>query len=134
MFRPNNGVFLKGEVSIHSPSHLSLVIWNIFSASVERKRLPRGWQWHEREMDTEQLDQLTRKAEEDGIPKWKQKKFIRQGLGAWVDANGQRVEGELTFRALDFDVTMDRDGEASMLSVEASLVSEERDGEIDATI
>jgi DNA-directed RNA polymerase I subunit RPA43 len=146
IFRPNGGIFLEGEVTVHSASHLSLVVWNFFTASVERKRLPRGWKWivenpdehpenqekgdDTNEMDEENAESLT--AGEAARKRRRRMKLLKEGrIGSWYDSEGGRVEGTLVFRARDFDITLARGAEVGMLSIEGSLVSQKRDAEID---
>jgi hypothetical protein len=55
----------------------------------------------------------------------------KSAVGAYFDGNGSRVEGTLAFRARDFDFDFDRPGNLSLMTIEGSLLTEEKDREID---
>ena len=130
VFRPTRGAWLEGVVNIQNESHIGLMVWNLFNASVEKNRLPKGWKWipDDAEPMTQPLDKIGR-----GIVQL-QKRRRRGDLGAWYDGNGEKVEGILSFRAKDFDLPHEKDRDRGLLSIEGSLVSEERDREIDREI
>jgi DNA-directed RNA polymerase I subunit RPA43 len=124
VFRPNKGAWLTGVVNIQNESHIGLMVWNLFNATVEKKRLPRGWTWRP---DTG--DEFTQPLNTAG--KNPAKRVYKKGdLGAWHDAHGNKVSGELVFRAIDFDIPTEKERDRGLLSIEGSLVSKERDAEI----
>jgi DNA-directed RNA polymerase I subunit RPA43 len=108
VFRPVKGAWLKGIVGLQTESHIGLVVWNYFSARVEKKRLPPDWKFIEDEYK-EPLEQTeTRKG----------KGRLKRNTGAYHDGAGCKIEGELVFRAVDFDVTR------TLMTIEGSLVNE----------
>ncbi|KAF2091321.1 hypothetical protein K490DRAFT_24187, partial [Saccharata proteae CBS 121410] len=45
VLRPAKGVELDGRVNLVNESHMGLLIWNLFNASIDRKSLPKDWSW-----------------------------------------------------------------------------------------
>jgi DNA-directed RNA polymerase I subunit RPA43 len=114
VFRPVKGAWLKGMVGLQSESHISLIVWNYFSARVEKKRLPVDWRFVEEEYEAP-LDET-----ETHVKRSK----VRRSTGAYHDGKGRRIEGALAFRAVDFEVTRSGDGQRTLMTIEGSLVDE----------
>ncbi|OXV08532.1 hypothetical protein Egran_03705 [Elaphomyces granulatus] len=45
VFRPQRGQTLEGWVNVQSDGFLGVVVFNLFSVSIERRRLPTDWEW-----------------------------------------------------------------------------------------
>lgn len=45
VFRPRRGQILEGWVNVQSDGFLGVVVYNLFSVSIERRRLPTDWEW-----------------------------------------------------------------------------------------
>lgn len=45
LLRPMRGAEMEGYVTVQNENRVGLLCWNLFNASVERRRLPRGWRW-----------------------------------------------------------------------------------------
>ncbi|KAL8281571.1 hypothetical protein RB597_009348 [Gaeumannomyces tritici] len=45
LFRPRRGAWMEGTVNLHSEGHLGVVCWGRFNASLEARRVPRGWRF-----------------------------------------------------------------------------------------
>jgi DNA-directed RNA polymerase I subunit RPA43 len=139
LFRPVRGAWLEGVVRFQTESHVGLVVWNVFHAVVERHRMPPDWQWVALEKPSAAAE-----GEEDIVPdQWvvatsgaggkygaKGKSKSKNTVGAYFDRGG-RVEGTMAFRARDFDFDFERPGNLSLMTIEGSFLSEEKDREVD---
>lgn len=45
LFVPRRGAWMEGTVNLHSEGHLGVVCWGRFNASLEDRRVPRGWRF-----------------------------------------------------------------------------------------
>ncbi|TVY41127.1 DNA-directed RNA polymerase I subunit [Lachnellula occidentalis] len=103
LFKPEKGAWLEGYINLSNEGHLGIVCWNLFNASIERKRLPSDWKWvgvQERE-------------EGDG----EDEIYAEEGAGHYVDGEGKKVEVE------------SRSGEG-FLSIEGTMLSEDAEHEM----
>jgi len=121
VFRARKGIELEGQINLQNESHIGLILWNVFSVSIEKKRLPSTWSWFEiTDGDNEHATAGAYAEEEQPM------KRQNEVWGNWQDDKGNVVEGMLRFRVKDFDVTRpDKDGEQSTLSIEGTLLDEE---------
>ncbi|KAL3426877.1 DNA-dependent RNA polymerase i subunit a43 [Phlyctema vagabunda] len=84
LFKPKKGAELEGYVNLQNEGHLSIVCWNLFNASIERRRLPADWKWV----------RVDEEAPAEGA------KVGEDGIGYYVDGKGKRIEGSIKFRSL----------------------------------
>ena len=118
LFKPTPGVELEGYVNLQNQGHLGIVCWNLFNASIEAKRLPKGWRW----VDVSELDSIeATEANENGG-------YAEDGVGCWVDENNKKIEGQIKFRVKEVESSSDR--ERGFLSLEGTLLSEEDEKEL----
>jgi DNA-directed RNA polymerase I subunit RPA43 len=118
LFKPEKGAWLEGYINLQNEGHLGLVCWNLFNASIERKRLPPDWKWVDvSEMENEEADQ-----EEGG------KTYADDGIGYYVDGEGKKIEGMVKFRVKEIESSHDR--ERGFLSIEGTMLSEEAEEEL----
>ncbi|TID26354.1 putative rna polymerase rpb7-like domain-containing protein [Venturia nashicola] len=122
LLRLRKGITMEANVNLQNESHIGLILWNVFSVTIEKKRLPSGWKWIETtDGDTEMING---NADEDDQPM----KRPSEVWGHWENEKGEIVEGMLRFTVKDFDVTLpNKDGEQSSLMVEGSLLDEEQE-------
>ncbi|TVY20757.1 Free methionine-R-sulfoxide reductase [Lachnellula arida] len=114
LFKPEKGAWLEGYVNLSNEGHLGIVCWNLFNASIERKRLPSDWKWvgvQERE-------------EGDG----EEEVYAEEGAGHYVDGEGKKVEGMVKFRVREIESSHDR--ERGFLSIEGTMLSEDAEHEM----
>jgi DNA-directed RNA polymerase I subunit RPA43 len=45
LFKPARGAPMAGTLILQSEGHIGVVCWGMFNASIEAKRLPKGWKW-----------------------------------------------------------------------------------------
>ena len=109
LFKPEKGAWLEGYVNLQNEGHLGLVCWNLFNASIERKRLPSDWKW---------------KDVSDAREGWEGvgETYAEEGMGYYVDGEGKKVEGMVKFRVREIESSHDR--ERGFLSIEGTMLSE----------
>ncbi|KAK8153822.1 hypothetical protein IWX90DRAFT_139432 [Phyllosticta citrichinensis] len=107
VLRPQKGIWIEGFVNLQNESHLGLVCWNLFSASIDRRRLPEDWAWVEAD-DAQTGDQ-----------------------GHFVDGEGKKVDGVIKFRIRDFETSPSTDADRGFITIEGSLLPEDKEAELD---
>ncbi|KAK0653090.1 hypothetical protein B0T16DRAFT_322459 [Cercophora newfieldiana] len=136
IFIPARGKWMEGIVQIQNEGHIGVVCWGKFNASIEAKRLPKGWKWVDLtngdasngssslpspQWDFEAVD---KQGEEDGADG--QDLQVTEQMhttGYWVNERGRKVGGKLRFRIKNFDVGLA--GEYGYLSIEGTFLDEE---------
>jgi DNA-directed RNA polymerase I subunit RPA43 len=123
ILRPRKGSWLAAHVNLQNESHVSLILWNMFNVSIEKKNLPKAWKWVENVAN----GNATAGAQQEDTPM----KGVDETWGSWVNEKGIPVEGTLRFRIVDFDVAVPSAGtESGFMSVEGTLLTEEEEGEL----
>lgn len=112
LFKPEPGVWVEGYVNLQNEGHLGLVCWNLFNASIERKRLPPDWKWVG-------LEDMERGTEGMGMGET----YAEDGVGYFVDGEGNKVEGMVKFRIRDVETDVDR--ERGFLSLAGTMLDAE---------
>ena len=136
IFKPQQGGWIEGWINLQNESHLGLVCWNLFNASIERKRLPADWKWVARgdDKDSKPKSKAKLKLSQEDIPMHEVKDSVEgapnsdethEDEGYFEDAAGNRLEGSIRFRVKDMDASMSTDREKSYLSIEGTLLSAE---------
>jgi len=122
ILRPARGAEIEGHVTVQSPNHLGLVCWNLFNASIERRRLPRNWRWQSRR--GARASSETSRREGSAAP------GQDDGEGYFVDGEGKKVEGMVRFRLRDFDIAPEMGKEKGFTSIEGTMLDDEEEGKI----
>jgi DNA-directed RNA polymerase I subunit RPA43 len=104
VFKMESGVEIEAYVNLQNEGHLGLVCWNLFNASIERKRLPADWIWIG-------VAELEAGAEDN---------YALDGAGHYVDGEGNKIEGKYTFRIKD--VQTDSDPQRGFVSIEGTML------------
>ncbi|KZF24312.1 hypothetical protein L228DRAFT_245222 [Xylona heveae TC161] len=118
LFNPKRGDWIEGWVNLQHEGHLGLVCWNLFNASIERKRLPKSWQWvgpSTSRSNSRADDQADAAAE---------------GEGYYVDEDGNKVEGKIKFRVKDIETSASSSHERGFLSIEGTMLPEEEEKQL----
>ncbi|KAI9055512.1 hypothetical protein LZ554_000460 [Drepanopeziza brunnea f. sp. 'monogermtubi'] len=110
LFKPEAGAWLEGYVNLQNEGHLGLVCWNLFNASIERKRLPSDWEWRD-------VSDAREGHEGQG------ETYAEEGPGYFVDGEGKKIEGLVKFRVREIESSHDR--ERGFLSIEGTMLGEE---------
>ncbi len=82
VWSPKPGDALEGYVNMQSPSHIGLLVHDIFNATIKKDGIPRGWSFVPNETNDEEIE------EENNIDN--KKKF--KSLGYWIDENGIPID------------------------------------------
>ncbi|KAI9756878.1 MAG: hypothetical protein M1815_002665 [Lichina confinis] len=98
LFKPRRGQIIEGWINLQNESHLGLICWNLFNASIERRRLPRNWTWSgvggrtygKNGPQAAQQSMLSTEADE-------------RGQGTFIDGDGRKVEGVIRFKIIDIE-------------------------------
>lgn len=128
LLRPVRGLWMEGQVNVQNKSHLGLICYNMFNASLDAERLPPGWSF-EAPDDEDTTEQAAGQGEVDGSTSQD------QGVGTWVDEAGEKVNGVIRFRVSDTESLAATGGkDRGFLSITGTLLSEEQDLEVDRMI
>ena len=109
IFRPRKGSFIDGWVNIQAQSHLSLICWNLFNASIPRKRLPKDWTW---------VPDGQPSTDDDG----RRQKKPHTNTGHYVNAAEERVEGWLSFKIENIEAARTSGKERGFVSIQGTLL------------
>ncbi|TPX06698.1 uncharacterized protein E0L32_002194 [Thyridium curvatum] len=133
LFVPSRGAWLEGNVNLQTEGHIGVVCWDKFNASIEAKRMPRGWRFidlvggqQEAAAPDAAAEQDPFEDEENGEPEVEQ----MHATGYWVDAAGRRIKGKLRFRIKNFDVGIA--GDHGYLSIEGTMLTEDEERDLAA--
>ncbi len=128
IFRPPKGGWIEGWVNLQNEGHLGLVCWNLFNASIERKRLPKTWKWIRTGAESVQREQKVT-MEQSGSQEVTAN-GVTEGQGYFEDADGKIIEGRVRFRVRDLESSSSSDKEKGFLSIEGSLLSDQEEAEL----
>ncbi|KAI1001245.1 hypothetical protein K3495_g6954 [Podosphaera aphanis] len=112
ILKPEKGVWLEGHITLQNDGHLGVVCWNLFNASIERKRLPRDWEWR----DVSENHEFQSEIQNEELP---------EPSGFYVDKLGKRVEGMVKFRVADIESSQDR--ERGFLTIVGTMLDVEEE-------
>lgn len=122
LFVPARGKWLEGVVQLQSEGHIGVVCWNKFNASIEAKRLPKGWRW----VDIAKKSDYGPAAadDEEDVLDGEDLQVVEQmhTTGYWVNEQGKKVGGKLRFRIKNFDVGLA--GDIGYLSIEGTFLDD----------
>ncbi len=123
VFKPKRGQVIEGWINLQNESHLGLVCWNLFNASIERRRLPRDWKWSgiggrmsggRREGDGEGAGGAVEKEARE-----------ERGQGYFVDGMGRKVEGLIRFKVRDAETAYSYG--KGFLTIEGTMLVDEEE-------
>ena len=115
---------MEGYVNVQNESRLGVLCWNLFNASIERKRLPKDWRWdgptsRQRTPRTRDIDEEDGEEDEDGIQREGEEE---EPEGGFVDGQSEAVMGRrVQFRIVDWE--LDQSARADTSANTSSLVS-----------
>ncbi|MCJ1476462.1 hypothetical protein MMC13_005128 [Lambiella insularis] len=135
VFKPQKGRWVEGWINLQNESHVGLVCWNLFNASIEAKQLPKDWKWIPAGNLTSSKTKLKRGHEEisaeehQGTNGASQSNPIalQEDEGHFEDADGKRMEGSIRFRVKDVETSSSTDREKSFLSIVGTLLGVEEE-------
>lgn len=132
IFRPENGSVVEGFINLQNETNIGLVCWNFFSASIERKRLPKDWKWVPGGMSVGKRKKKLKKPADDEMDVDDES----QGTvdltldfgdveGHFEDARGSRIGGVVRFKVHSVDAPRTANRDYSILSIKGTLLSEQ---------
>jgi len=127
LFVPSRGAPMEGTLILQTEGHIGVVCWDKFNASIEAKRLPRGWRF----MDVTQSENDVETPEGPGQGDTNEvEPEVEQmhATGYWADAAGRPIRGLLQFRIKNFDVGMA--GDNGFISIEGTMLTEAEEQEV----
>lgn len=119
LLRPRRDQWIEGWINLQNESHVGLVCWNLFNASIERQRLPKDWTWS----GVGGRMSLKKGAEETSSGDAQAADDDDRGQGYFVDGEGRRIEGLLRFRIKDTEAAYSND--RGFLNIEGTLLDHE---------
>jgi DNA-directed RNA polymerase I subunit RPA43 len=126
VFTPRRGLWLDGYINLQNENYIGMVIFNLFNATIERKRLPQDWDWFEDEQDQADVEP----AGVDGVVEYemgdKRRKFTHS-LGHFEDGQGNVIDGWIRFRVWDFEPAFSEKDERHFLTIEGTLLTDDEE-------
>ena len=123
VFTPRRGLWLDGYVSLQNESYIGMVIFNLFNATIERKRLPQDWDWVEDEQEQADVE-LTPSVEYEIGGK---RRTFTHSLGHFEDGQGNVIDGWVRFRVWDFEPAFAEKDERHFLTIEGTLLTDDEE-------
>lgn len=126
VFKPGRGSVIEGHVNLQSESTIGLLCLNFFNASIERRRIPKEWEWIPGGMKAtgkRKSKKLARDtiSDSDGVAQ----QDLEDAEGYFQDQAGKKVEGLLRFRVKKVDTSKSTDRETGFVSIEGTMLSED---------
>lgn len=151
VYRPERGQIHEACINVQSEGFLGAVALNLFSVGVERRRLPRDWQWevsgdeggNNSDAATDNEDAHAQKTENPsssdntlGLIGHDQDTASLEddaatAMGFFKTGSGQRVRGTIRFRIRDVDVIPGSERDKGFVSIEGTMLSPEEDRKLD---
>lgn len=137
VFKPSRGSVIEGYVNLQSESTLGLLCLNFFSASIEKKRLPKEWKWIPGGMKAPEKAKLKKAADyasdSDGVAMDKDdaaRQTLEDTEGYFQDQEGKKIEGLVHFRVKNVDTSKSMDRETGFVSIEGTMLSEDEERQL----
>ncbi|MCJ1379140.1 hypothetical protein MMC17_002240 [Xylographa soralifera] len=135
IFNPQREDWIEGWVNLQSESHLGIVCWNLFNASIERKGLPNTWRWvaagskpkSKAKLKHSRGDSSADEDDEQAEAILSSSQAVHEDDGHFEDAEGKRIEGPIKFRVKDVETSSNTEKEKIFLSIEGTLLSTEEE-------
>lgn len=136
LFRPRRGNTIEGWVNLQNEGNIGLVCWNFFTASIERKRLPKNWTWQPGGLDVRRSKKKLKGSERRdqantiSLEATPQVNGVSDAQGHFEDGDGRRVEGLIRFTIKDVETSRASGGDNGFLSLEGTLLDEAEEREV----
>ncbi|KAI4085906.1 MAG: hypothetical protein LQ348_002486 [Seirophora lacunosa] len=130
LFRPERGNSLEGWINLQNEGNIGLVCFNFFTASIERKRLPKDWRWIPGGLDVRRSKKKLKGSERsiqvglDSVEAVTQANGFSDAQGHFEDGDGRRVDGLIRFTIRDMETSRSSGGDNNFLSIEGTLLEE----------
>ena len=138
VFRPRREGWIEGWINLQNESHLGIVCWNLFNASIERTRLPKTWRWiaagvkskSKAKLKYSRGDSSADEDEEEVVDSLQSSQGVQEDEGYFEDAEGNKIEGSVRFRVVDVETSSSIEKEKSFLSIEGTLLSAQEEEDL----
>lgn len=138
VWRPQTGDLVEGIINLQAPSHISLLIHDVFHASIRREALPDDWEFVYYEADEayyEGEDEAATAVEAaaESLDKDAEKeskaddKGASKSIGYWVDGSGEKITEAIRFTIRKVMVT------GRLISVQGTLRADGSTRKFDST-
>lgn len=135
VFKPQIGDLIEGWVNLQNESNIGLLCLNFFNATIERRRLAKGWKWiagGAKPSGKRKLKKAAKSAssDEDGDGEGSQEAEehdVEDAQGFFQDKQGKKVEGLIRFRVRNAETSRSMDRETSFLNIEGTMLGEEEE-------
>ncbi|KAI4139585.1 MAG: hypothetical protein L6R39_006212 [Caloplaca ligustica] len=139
IFRPQRGNKMEGWINLQNEGNIGLVCWNFFTASIERKRLPKNWRWIPGGLDVKRSKKKLKGSEHsdqreaDQTAVTPQPKGLIDAQGYFEDGDGRRLGGLIRFTVKDMENSRSSGGDSGFFSIEGTLLDEAQERKLRAT-
>lgn len=138
LFKPQKGCLVEGYVNLQNESNIGLLCWNFFNASIEGKRLTKGWKWvagglkppGRRKLKKGGKSATTDSEDEEESYEAPDEPLAEDIQGYFQDAQGKKVEGLVRFRVKNIETSRSMDRDNGFLSIEGTMLSERKEKEL----
>ncbi|KAL9087784.1 MAG: hypothetical protein Q9159_003467 [Coniocarpon cinnabarinum] len=135
LLKPTPGAEMEGYVNVQNESRLGVLCWNLFNASIERKRLPKDWRWdgptsrRRSSAQPRQTEIEDGEGRDDNAPQQEP-----EPEGGFLDGNAEAVMGrKVKFKMIDWE--LDQSGKpvdassttSSLVSFEGTMLNDEEE-------
>lgn len=121
LLRAQRGTWIEGYINVQNESNIGLICWNLFNASVDRKRLPKDWRWV-----GDKANGLAGRRNGGNLHQRSE-----EGEGYFADEDGKPVDGLLKFRIRDFENTPSMGKDKGIMSIIGSLLDDAEERKLD---
>lgn len=129
---PPAGAKIEGLITVQAETHIGLVCWNLFNATVSSDRLPKDWKWSggASSMDDRRAKRRERLKNDSESNAEHQTNGAAQDLNAqeqghWVDGGGERVDGQISFDVVMVDAEGGNQQEGNYVSIVGTMLDPE---------
>ena len=149
LFAPRKGDWLKGYVVLGSEANVGLICYNFFSASIEKKRLPKSWRWMRSANELQQTKRRRRKGQHNNNDEAEESGEVDPDVemmdsdnavfgeipapeGYWLTSSHPKavLSGTIFFRVIRVEKARNADREHGLLTIEGTMLSEEDENQL----
>ena len=147
LFAPQQGDLLEGHVMLQNEGNVGLICYNFFTASIERKRLPKMWRWvgdgpkgnklgrrkkkrRKGSEDSDALEESNDDSDVEMLDPSNSESPVSEGHFLTSKHPPTVLTGRINFRVVRVEKARNVDREQGLLSIEGTLLTEEEEGRL----
>ncbi|KAI4129732.1 MAG: hypothetical protein LQ338_002116 [Usnochroma carphineum] len=133
LLRPQRGNIIEGWINLQNEGNIGLVCWNFFTASIERKRLPKDWKWIPGGLDVRRSKKKLKGSDQPHLNQLEatpQVNGFTDAQGHFEDRDGRKVEGRIPFAIKDIETSRSSGGDNGYFSIEGTLLDKDEEREL----